>query len=672
MTAPTHPSLDDILTIIPVQNEASTIAGVIHQLQSIGLSQIRVIDNGSSDRSASIAVSQGAEVIREEVSGYGQACWRGLQNIPEHIRWILFCDGDGSDDLSALPSWFEQREQYDLILGDRSATSQGRKVMTPVQRFGNALATNLIKTGWGHGYQDLGPMRLIRKESLEAIAMSDRGFGWTVEMQVKAIELNLKIAEFPVGYFPRKGGKSKISGTITGSIQAGTIILGTLGKLYWQKSPKSNSKLTATSPVVYAGGLLIILAALWLIPYGDLGKPRIYASFALGMAVMSLGFALSWLGKRVSWWWFWLVAIAARIILLFMHPGNDIWRYLWEGYIQLQGFSPYDYAPNAIELEAIRTGWWWKINHLEISAIYPPLTQLGFRLLAAIDPSVILFKSAFVAADLAICAFLVCMYGYSKSLLYAWHPIIIYSFAGGGHYDSWFVLPLIIALLFLRSEKSKPLYIAIAAFSIGVSIAIKWISLPVLGWLVWHSFRRFGYRLAIAVLLLGIAPFFLSSVTFCATSSCQLVPVSSSFVAYGRYTEFIPFFLGKVWAYSQGNNSLFAIPLGLGAAYLILTQGSYHNFAQSYFVLLLLISPIVHFWYFTWIVPFGVARQNWGIRLLSASSLFYFILPYRQASSSNFLRLTVAETLLLWLPFILGYCYSLTENSELSRSKVTQ
>lgn len=228
--------LDDVLVIIPVRNEEATIAKVIKDLQDFGLTKIRVVDNGSSDRSEEVATKAGAEVLSESKPGYGQACWQGLQNIPPEIEWILFCDGDGSDDLSCLGSFFSLRSQYDLILGDRRATPQGKAVMTPVQHFGNGLAGWLINLGWGYKYHDLGPLRLIRKSSLSQIAMKDRGFGWTVEMQVRAVEEGLKILEIPVNYRPRQGGKSKISGTISGSIQAGTIILSTLGKLYLSKN----------------------------------------------------------------------------------------------------------------------------------------------------------------------------------------------------------------------------------------------------------------------------------------------------------------------------------------------------------------------------------------------------------------------------------------------------
>ncbi len=227
--------MNNILTIIPVRNEETTIAQVISSLQMYGLNKIRVVDNGSSDRSATCAREAGAEVLFEPIPGYGRACYCGLQNLPAEIDWILFCDGDGSDDFTCLPEFFRLGDRYDLIIGDRRSTPEGKAAMTPVQNFGNSLASCLIGWGWGYWYNDLGPLRLIRRSALAKIEMTDRGFGWTVEMQVRAIEEQLSIVEIPVIYHPRQGGKSKISGTISGSIQAGTIILGTLGKLYWHR-----------------------------------------------------------------------------------------------------------------------------------------------------------------------------------------------------------------------------------------------------------------------------------------------------------------------------------------------------------------------------------------------------------------------------------------------------
>jgi len=679
----TSSDLSKTLVIIPVLNEEKNIVGVIKSLQSYGLSRIRVVDNGSQDRSRAVAKDAGAEVLDEPVPGYGQACWQGLQNIPQEVNWILFCDGDGSDDLSCLPEFFSLRDRYDLILGDRRATASGKAVMTPVQNFGNGLAGSLIYWGWGHKYDDLGPLRLIRRSAIEQIAMKDRGFGWTVEMQVRAVEEGLKICEIPVSYRPRQGGRSKISGTISGSFQAGTIILGTLGKLYLSRSKRPKSQLynSADLPIaptitrdvesrnsvdlilIFLSAFFLCLGAVMATPYGDFRQAANVVDFGYGIAVMGLGFALSWNLKSLNAWWFWLVTILTRVILLFISPGDDIWRYIWEGYIQTQGFNPYHFAPNAAELITYHFEWWSKINHPSVSAIYPPLTQLGFRILATISPSVIFFKSSFMLADIVICWLLSKKFTYLQTSLYAWNPLVIYSFAGGGHYDSWFILPLVVAWLWWekpthkqkKDKRSSPIVISCL---IGISIAVKWISLPILGFLSWVTWRKINLKTAFLVGICGVLPIVLTSLSFCSADACSLIPTSSTFVSHGRSAEFLPHLLAKLWQPSVKINSIFALPLGLISLIILFVSSSFQQFALGFFTSLLIISPIIHSWYFTWIIPFAVGTKNWGVRLGSLSAFVYFILPYRQALGDRNWNLTDMETWLLWLPFILGFVWS--------------
>ena len=689
-------NLCNVLVIIPVRNEEATIAGVIKDLQSFGLLNIRVIDNGSSDRSATVAAAVGAKVLFEPKPGYGRACWRGLQNIPAEIEWVLFCDGDGSDDLECLPEFLSLREKYDLILGDRRATDRGKQVMTPVQHFGNGLAGWLIDLGWGYKYHDLGPLRLIRRTDLDRIRMQDRGFGWTVEMQVRAIEENLKIVEIPVNYRPRQGGKSKISGTISGSFQAGTIILSTLAKLYWSKIVGGRYCLLPTINCKYwlwLAALCLLIGAVIMTPYGDFRQAENVVRFGYGVAVMCLGFVASWKLKNLTGRWFWAIAIATRLILLPMYPGDDIWRYLWEGYIQNLGFSPYDFAPNAAELIPYRTEWWSQINHPGVTAIYPPLTQLGFRRLASISKSVILFKSSFAIADLFTCWLLTRKFTYGETTLYAWNPLVIYSFAGGGHYDSWFILPLVAAwIIWDRSKEAtvtdysvvkrrslltkfpqrreppqrnfallSPLVNSrspwLVSISIGVSIAVKWISLPILGFVSWITLLKINLKTAMLIALLGILPFCISAIAFCSLDRCSLIPTTSTFVSHGRSAEFLPHLLAKVWHPSTKSNSIFALPLGLITLLLFAKLRNLQQLAIAFFASLLILSPIIHGWYFTWIVPFAVGTKNWGVRLVSISAFVYFMLPYRQALGDRNWNLTDNETWLLWLPFIFGLCH---------------
>ncbi|MGB3535808.1 MAG: glycosyltransferase family 2 protein [Microcoleaceae cyanobacterium] len=641
-------NLDSILVIIPVLNEAATLANVIHSLQQLGLTHIRVVDNGSDDNSVAIAQTAGAEVILEPIAGYGRACWRGLQNLSPDIEWILFCDGDGSDDLTELPQFFEAMSKADFILGNRRASVMGRSAMTPVQNFGNSLATQLIDWGWGYRYHDLGPLRLIRRSALEVIEMQDRGFGWTVEMQARAVELGLTIAEIPVNYRRRQGGRSKISGTLSGSLQAGTIILMTLGKLYG----KNQSQFLLKS----FSSFFLLLGCLWIMPHGDFRFPENFQPFCMGVVLMGLGFILSWKIKEINRVWFWAVALLSRLFLLPMYPGDDIWRYLWEGRIQNLGFSPYHFPPNATELIPYRTVWWSQINHLDTSAIYPPFTQLGFRLLATISASVLLFKLAFAIADLITCYLLSRRFNSTKTLTYAWNPLILYSFAGAGHYDSWFILPLVAA--WLTYDKNRWSW---SVFFLGISIAVKWISLPILGLIAWFKLPKL--KTSISIFFIGILPLLLSAIPFCSATECSLIPTSSTFVSHGRSAEFIPYIVKQFWQYSTQSNSIYAIPLIAVLLGVIIRYPPQKDFNQSdaflqssqtYFIALLALSPIIHAWYFTWFIPFAVATQNLGIRLVSLSAFVYFVLPYRQGLGHLNWNLTDVERWLLWLPFIVG------------------
>lgn len=651
-------NLDQVLVLIPVRNEAETLGAVLQALQAQGLWRIRVVDNGSTDESAQIALAAGAEVIREPRMGYGQACWTGLQELPEAVEWVLFCDGDGSDDLSQLVDFWALQADYDFILGNRRATPSGQATLTPVQNFGNGLATQLMAWGWGHRYGDLGPLRLIRRSALEAMQMGDRGFGWTVEMQVRAVEQGLRIAEIPVHYRQRQGGESKISGTLAGCVQAGIIILSTLAMFYGQRIGRQWQAIAQAIPPWLSGGL-VFLGSLVMMPFGGSEQvPQLWG----GVAIAGLGFGLAWGGRSPSALGFWGVAIAARLVLLPMLPNSDIWRYLWEGQIQTLGFSPYDIAPDAALLEPFRTDWWFRINHADVSAIYPPLTQFGFRLLASLGPAVWVFKLAFVAADVAVCALLCRRFGVRRALVYAWNPLILYSFAGRGHYDSWFILPLVLAWFALEPmhPKSQPARSVFwGTLGLGISAAIKWMSLPLLGVVLWPYVRQRQWRLSALLLLTGLLPLLLSAAPFCNLNACPLVPINSGFVANGRSAELIPYILGLLWPASQRANWPYVLAFGVVALGFILrakpSEAKFGAIAQSYFLALLCLSPIIHLWYFTWLVPWAIASSHLGIRWVSLSAFAYLILPYQQAILPNTTwAMPLPARLILWLPLLVG------------------
>ncbi|MEL6902324.1 MAG: glycosyltransferase family 2 protein [Cyanobacteria bacterium J06606_4] len=685
--------MKNTLVIIPVLNEADSIAGVISALRQQGLENICVVDNGSCDRTPQIAEKAGAQVVLEPRRGYGSACWRGLQTPEARVAdWILFCDGDGSDDLGELPRLLALQDECDFILGNRRGTVSGRSQLSAVQNFGNWLATRLIRLGWGHRYEDLGPLRLIRRAAIDRMAMVDRGFGWTVEMQAKAAEQELKICEIPVNYLPRQGGRSKIAGTLKGSVKAGQVILTTLAVLYWQKTVGRHlvhcrhakhflenflERSVVQKGLLFLSALLLVLGSLLAAPHGDfLNEPEAVPLFWRGAALMSLGFAGSWGLARVSAAWFWVVALVPRLILLAMHPGDDIWRYLWEGHIQNYGFNPYLLAPTADVLVPLRLDSWNQMNHLDHAAIYPPVAQLGFRLLAWVSPSVLLFKSAFVAADLAICGLLYRRFGAVASLLYAWNPMVMYSFAGGGHYDSWFLLPLVLAWLWWEraSDGSSlgdrwPAQLG-AALAVGVSIAVKWMSLPVLAFVAWRGVAwrsepglgRWRWLSGLLLLGVGLLPLAIAALPFCQLSTgglhCPLVPLDSPFINYGRSAALIPQLVAKLWPASVKANWIYGLPLGLTILWGLASRLSIRQFAERYLIALMVLSPIIHAWYFTWLAPFAVASRNWGTRLVSISGFVYFALPYGLALGTERWQLVAWQRWLLWTPFVVGLLYS--------------
>ena len=222
-----------ISLIIPALNEAAAIRQVLDGLPTGVFSEVIVVDNGSTDQTGTIAADRGAKVVREEQRGYGSACLAGIASLHPDCDVVVFMDADASDDPKQARMLVEPivKGEADLVIGVRCGAQVEKDSLPAHQRLGNTLATGLIQLLFGFRYRDLGPFRAIRRSSLQSLQMRDRTYGWTVEMQVKALQKGMQVREVPVSYRARIGGSSKISGSLKNSLRAGAKILWTIARL---------------------------------------------------------------------------------------------------------------------------------------------------------------------------------------------------------------------------------------------------------------------------------------------------------------------------------------------------------------------------------------------------------------------------------------------------------
>ena len=228
----TNPIID---IIIPAYNEEHSIGKVIVAIPKGTVRDIIVCNNNSTDNTAHVAKSEGAVVVDALKKGYGFACLKGMEHIAKNDvkpDIVVFLDGDYSDYPEEMVLLIAPiiNDNYDLVIGSRALGELESGSMTPQQIFGNWLATTLIRAFYKYEFTDLGPFRAIKYSSLLDIQMKDEDFGWTVEMQVKAAKMKMKCTEVAVNYRKRIG-KSKVSGTVKGTILAGHKILWTIFKL---------------------------------------------------------------------------------------------------------------------------------------------------------------------------------------------------------------------------------------------------------------------------------------------------------------------------------------------------------------------------------------------------------------------------------------------------------
>ena len=220
-----------VAVVIPVFNERASLPLVVEAIPRGLVDEIVVVDNGSTDGTDAIARGLPVRLVREGRRGYGRACLAGVEAFAGRPPDVLvFLDGDFSDHPEELPRLLREIEAgADLVIGSRMLGEREPGALLPQARFGNALACLLIRWLYGHRFTDLGPFRAIRWNAYRSLGMADENFGWTCEMQVKALRRGLRVTEVPVSY-RRRVGISKITGTVAGTLKAGGKILWTIAR----------------------------------------------------------------------------------------------------------------------------------------------------------------------------------------------------------------------------------------------------------------------------------------------------------------------------------------------------------------------------------------------------------------------------------------------------------
>jgi glycosyltransferase involved in cell wall biosynthesis len=231
--------MTNVSVVIPALNEEEPIAGVVRECLAAKIStEIIVVDNGSSDRTAENAGQAGAKVVTEPRAGYGRACAAGVRAISSACEVIVFLDGDGAD----CPEFMSQLVEpvasgnFDFVIGSRTRGQREPGSMNFQQIFAGRFAGWLISILYGVHYTDMSPFRAIRRGALEKLSMKEETYGWNLEMQMKAARARLRILEVPVNHRCRTGGVSKVSGTFRGTFAAGARIMATFFRVAISKT----------------------------------------------------------------------------------------------------------------------------------------------------------------------------------------------------------------------------------------------------------------------------------------------------------------------------------------------------------------------------------------------------------------------------------------------------
>ena len=237
----TNSASGNIAIIIPALNEEGALPPLLSEIPDDIARWIIVVDNGSTDATAIVARDAGAIVVPEPTRGYGRACLTGLQtavNMGADI--VVYMDGDGSDDPADLPMMLTHliEGHADLVIGSRAGMKAERNAVTTQARLGNWLVSSIIRLLYGTRIHDIGSFRVIRTADLAALGMREMTYGWPVEMVVKAARAHYRMLELPIHYRRRSHGRSKVAGTLAGSIKAAYFMLSVTFRYAWKPATK--------------------------------------------------------------------------------------------------------------------------------------------------------------------------------------------------------------------------------------------------------------------------------------------------------------------------------------------------------------------------------------------------------------------------------------------------
>ena len=226
-----------VSVVIPALNEEEPIGDVVRAVPREIASEVIVVDNGSTDGTVEVAREAGARVVSEPHRGYGRACRAGVNAVSSDAEIVVFLDGDGSDCPELMSRLVDPIVEgcYDFVIGSRTRGRRERGSMNFQQVFAGRAAGWLLRALYGVRYTDMCPFRAIRRDALARLAMREETYGWNLEMQMRAARAGLRILEVPVDHRRRAGGESKVSGTLRGTVLAGTRILYTVARIAWER-----------------------------------------------------------------------------------------------------------------------------------------------------------------------------------------------------------------------------------------------------------------------------------------------------------------------------------------------------------------------------------------------------------------------------------------------------